>query len=72
MVKGNNSFAAFRTAFDILEKYTKKNAGFVLGAEHEVIYSYVSVEDTSEEDSAELERLGWYKDSENCIWACFT
>jgi hypothetical protein len=68
MSDGNNSFDDFIAAFTILKKYNNK--GFVVDANHDVIYANVST--VSPDDEIALEDLGWHKDEDLDCWACFT
>jgi hypothetical protein len=74
MSEGRNTFDEYIEAFHILKKFTKKglNEGFVLDAEHDVIYAHVSCGAIPEVEAKRLMELGWHQDSKFDCWACFT
>jgi hypothetical protein len=55
----------------IIAKYTGKG-DFPCAAEHDIFYAGPSDLAMSDEDRAELERLGWFIDKESDSWAAFT
>ena len=66
-------YSDYREALAILEKYDDGNRGWVLEAEHDVLYSHVGMDvEMDAKDSARLKELGWHKDRESNTWACFT
>jgi hypothetical protein len=70
----SNSYEGFIAALQILAKYEPKELQekFIFEAEHDIIYSHVSADDTSEIDADALEALGWHEDCSINVWAYFT
>ena len=71
-----NSPEGWVETFEIMAKYMSKGmqTKYFLEAEHDVIYSHIDDEAIPEdsEDGKRLRELGWYYDSEICVWAYFT
>lgn len=70
------TISGFIKALNILAKYEKDglNERFFCEAEHDVLYSRVSIEalKPDSEDGKELSRLGWHPDKDIDVWAYFT
>ena len=48
----------------ILQKYRTSQAGYNVGAEHDVLYAYATDTPVSPEDLARLIELGWFQDTD--------
>ena len=58
----------FVKGVNIIEKYVEQD-GFDMHSEHDQMW-FGEFDAVSSEDSAELEKLGWFEDEDS--WSCFT
>ena len=56
-------FKELAEVMTIFAKYSEE--GYMLGAEHDVIYVYVNPEKVSEEDIKRLDELGFHADTDD-------
>lgn len=70
------TFEGFVTAIEILAKYAEKGMqeSFAFEAEHDIIYSHVSLEQVPEDsdDGKLLNALGWHAEHSIAVWAYYT
>lgn len=68
------TFKSLTDGLDVLRKYLKEGDEGEVEAQHDIIFASpgITYDETSPEDRAKLEELGWHFDSEGDCWAKFT